>query len=381
MDKYKKINGPINIIRLEGKIFGHNKILYLFLDKHFAVQSQTKCQDYLSDDVVTYLNREFHKIKDKNIDFFVETAQTDKVLESYDVYKDRYIDEVIKFFYKYIKKDNNKNLGTIISNHIRFHYVDIRNYIRKYIYKYILTLEKVNNILNANIHIVKPQFQLKSGIKSIKKLIENIEILIKIIENPNLNVDLHSDKNLLKINYIINKITNKYNHSELTKYMKTLIKMFIDELNYFKSKLITLQDNLNTIIDLILKEKYGDKINSLIKESNKSISSLNMDSVYAFSWLIDIYFIRRVLDKDYIDHAVAYTGGAHSLIYVYFLVKNFDFKITHASKINGNIKIDKINSELKNNKNIKMNYLWDIFLPENDILQCSDLSTFPNNFD
>ena len=40
-------------------------------------------------------------------------------------------------------------------------------------------MEKVNNILNTNIHIVKPQFQLKSGIKSIKKLIENIEILIK----------------------------------------------------------------------------------------------------------------------------------------------------------------------------------------------------------
>jgi len=378
MDKYKKINGPINVIRVEGKIFGNKKILYLFLDKHFTLESQTKCQDYLSDDVVTYLNREFHKIKDKNIDFFVETAQTDKIIESYDVYKDRYIDEVVKFFYKYIKKENNKNLGTTISNNIRFHYVDIRNYTRKYIYKYIFKLEKINKVLLESINIVKPVLQLKLGLKTSKKLIENIEMLIKIVENPDLNVD---NKNLLKINYIMNKINNKYNHEELKKYMKSIIHIFIDELNKLKLELVRLHDNCNNIIDLITIHKDDNKLNSLIEDSTAIIYNIDHKSVVAFAWLMDIYFLRRFLDKDYIEYAVAYTGGAHSLYYIYFLVKKYDFKITHASKINENIKIEKINSELKNNKNININYLWNIFFTEEDILQCSDLSSLPDNFD
>lgn len=380
MDKYKKINGPINIIRIEGQIFGHNKILYLFLDKHYQIQQQTKCQDYLSDDVVVYLNREFHKIENKYIDFFVETAVEDKVIESYDIYKDRYIDEVIKFFYKYIKKHNNKNLGTSISNHIRFHYVDIRNYTREYFSKYF---DKLNNLYNSyilrkGIEQIKPEYQLKNSTKIINKLISNIETLILIVNKPNVN---DNDKKLLKINYIIDKILNKYQHHELKKYVKDLMNIFIHKLNNLKRKLIILRDNSNLILKII-KDSHDDiKLNAIMKESNLIIDELSHDNIETFCWIMDIYFLRRLLDKDYITHCVAYTGGAHSLEYIYFLVRNFNFKITHASKINGKKNIDVINDELKNNRKLTVDYLWDIFLAENEILQCSDISSFPDNFD
>jgi hypothetical protein len=388
MDSYKKINGPINIIRLEGKIFGIKKILYLFFDKHFRVQEQTKCQDYLSDDVVVYLNREFRKIKDKNIDFFIETFHEYKSInDGYknkytddDIYKDRYIDEVIKFFYKYIKHQDDKTTGTKISNHIRFHYVDIRNYVRKYTDN-INDLTNLDKILIQGILQIKPFNKLNEAIKIIKKILNNIDILIKIINKPNLNFDDLEDKDLIKLNYIIDKIKNKYNHTELKKPINDLLNIFIKYLEDIKNNLIILDNNLHEILNVIT-NKYTIKIDieNILKESNKIVDNIYIDYIETFSKLMDIYFLRRILDKDYITHCVSYTGGAHSLEYIYFLVKNFDFTITHAAKIKGKYTLDKINSELKKNKSLNINYLWNIFLPNDDILQCSDLSTFPDNF-
>lgn len=393
MESYKKINGPINIIRLEGKIFGIKKILYLFFDKHLPVQQQTKCQDYLSDDVVVYLNREFRKIKDKNIDFFIEIAHEYKSIDNYindkyknryvddDIYKDRYIDEIIKFFYKYIERQDDKTTGTKISNHVRFHYVDIRNYIRKYFSDNIDELMNVDKILVQGILQIKPINKLNSAIKITKKILDNIDILIKIINNPNLN-DQVNDKDLVKLNYIIDKIKNKYNHSELKKPMDELLNIFINYLNNIKNNLIILDNNLHELINVITnKSVINIDIENIVKQTKKIIDNIYVDYVETFCSLMDIYFLRRILDKDYITHCVSYTGGAHSLEYIYFLVRNFDFTITHAAKIKGKYTLDKINSELKKNKSININYLWNIFLPNDDILQCSDLSTFPNNFD
>ena len=65
------------------------------------------------------------------------------------IYRDRYIDEVIKFFYKYINKKDGKTIGTKIGNNIRFHYIDPRKYIRNNIYKYIeKTFTKANEDKN-----------------------------------------------------------------------------------------------------------------------------------------------------------------------------------------------------------------------------------------
>jgi hypothetical protein len=376
--KFKKINGPMNVIRLEGKIFGINKVLYLFLDKHFQVQQQTKCQEYLSEDVVVYLNREFHKIKDKNIDFFIETWNEDKRIISDDIYRDRYIDEVIKFFYKYINKKDGKTIGTKISNNIRFHYIDPRKYIKNNIYKYIDRLEQLNSILTSTIKQRKPEYSIKISLKNIKKGIKNITKLIDLIQS---SIDKKSDANSDEFSKLINKIANKYNHPELKKSMIELLYIFIDELNIMKDKLIKLDKNLNSLLTIIKNDIKTENLDNLLTESKNLLNDLYYHNIEIFCWLIDIYFIRRILDKDYITHGVVYTGGAHSLYYIYFLVKNFDFKITHAAKIEGDVKLDKINSELKVNKKINVNYLWNLFLPNDDILQCSDLSEFPENFD
>ena len=54
----KTINGPINVVRLEGEINKIKKVLYVFMDVHINIKSQTKCEDQMSDDVTAYIKKE-----------------------------------------------------------------------------------------------------------------------------------------------------------------------------------------------------------------------------------------------------------------------------------------------------------------------------------
>ena len=69
-----KINGPINLIRLEGIVCNTTKIIYIYFDRHNSINKQTKCDGFINDDIVTFLNKEFIKINDKIIDFFMESS-------------------------------------------------------------------------------------------------------------------------------------------------------------------------------------------------------------------------------------------------------------------------------------------------------------------
>jgi hypothetical protein len=93
------INGPINVVRLEGKINKIKKVIYVFFDIHIDVNNQTKCDDFEAIDIVTYLAKEFKENSDKEIDFFMEgrTSELDLFLKDIH-FKDKYIAEVIKFF-------------------------------------------------------------------------------------------------------------------------------------------------------------------------------------------------------------------------------------------------------------------------------------------
>lgn len=51
----RKINGPINTVRLEGKIGDVKKVIYLFMDNHVPVNSQSQCRDFAGTDVAKYI--------------------------------------------------------------------------------------------------------------------------------------------------------------------------------------------------------------------------------------------------------------------------------------------------------------------------------------
>ena len=74
-------------------------------------------------------------------------------------------------------------------------------------------------------------------------------------------------------------------------------------------------------------------------------------------------------------NAVVYTGIAHSVNYIYFLIKNYDFKITHYV-YSQEKDLDKLNKFIKKNSYKEISNL---FFPEK-LIQCIDINNFPENF-
>lgn len=326
------VNGPVNVVRLEGQIFNVNKIIYIFFDHHSNLYTQTKCEDFISDDIVIYLNKEFSKINNKYIDFFMETSIDQQDLFLSKIYKkDRYIDELNKFFMSNILIKNDKNLGTKINKNIRFHYVDIRNEFKLNFYKIFENIKK-------NIKKNKEKNMYTEYKNLIDEINNKLDELTKILKNNG--------------NKMVKKIKLKYNHPEI------------------KEKVNMLIDNLYVHINLIKKNILN--INDL-----EEINTYYIELVKLYAWLMDIYFLRRFLDKKYITNGIIYCGVGHALRYIIFLIKEFDFNITHASYLSKPLTL--INEIIKNTDINDIESIKSLFIKDN-FIQCINISSIPDNF-
>ena len=125
------VNGPVNMVRLEGSCGDVNKVLYLLMDIHEPEESQRECPEEDNIDLHHYLRKQFEGSKKtgKNYDFFMEImSEESKLLNMYPhVLKEKYIIQTKKFFLRHFKQDErqNKVLQSIKLPHVRFHYIDI----------------------------------------------------------------------------------------------------------------------------------------------------------------------------------------------------------------------------------------------------------------
>jgi hypothetical protein len=370
----KNINGPINIIRLEGTINSIKKVLYVFLDLHMPYNVQTECEDYLSDDITKYIKSEMLKT-DIEIDFFMEhrLRKDDGRIDKYKKFRDIYIDEMEKFFY-----ENFKNKSKEFEK-IRFHYADIRD---TYI---IFSHRDINNLLSD----YSCSGYNKNTIDMIlKKYNEAINYIFNIIDIFN-GKDIQNDITSLKE---IKKTQNKYSNKDVKEKNRILIDLFIKK----SKKLIELiKENYNLLISheteckkyyddnghyKLIKQKNGhysyyfndDEQINLIKNNQHKITELGLET---YSLIMDIYFLRRFCDKDYVKNALFYGGAAHGMLYINFLIHYYDFNITHASYHLHTI--DKTNRLLK--KKFHDEEYKELFYPPL-IIQCSDVSELPEKF-
>ena len=63
------INGPINFANLRGSINGIDKNIYFFMDTHYDLDNQTRCESFNSIDISQYLYQKIIEAK-KPLDFF-----------------------------------------------------------------------------------------------------------------------------------------------------------------------------------------------------------------------------------------------------------------------------------------------------------------------
>jgi len=401
------INGPLNLVRLEGTINKIKKVIYVFFDIHVDVNNQTKCDDFEALDIVNYLSREFKQISEKEIDFFMEgrTSELDMFMKDIN-FKDKYIAEVIKFFAQNFKKNSFDN--------VRFHYIDIRDFFTEEIDK----IYNINNVILNNLS--------QYNFESIDQLITNFKLIqqyhTKIIEMIKNNGRVNGETNE-RVNGEINERVNGETNKGMPKYIKKLSDKYVnkdvkEKMLLFRYIIIEKLEKQNEIIDKLINtltkfqkiasssfDEFGrrkindtyntdttdttdktdnkDKLPSYfiddryymreLEDLYKKLSNLNLET---FSLLMDSYFMRRFCDKDYITTAISYTGGAHSMAYVNFLLNQFDFEITHVAK--SSEPIDVINKKLKS----KFDYIkFAQYLFPKTLSQCIDLSDFPKNFD
>jgi hypothetical protein len=387
--KSKYINGPLNVIRLEGKINNINKVLYIFMDLHIEVTNQTKCEEYLSEDIMKYVKSELikfsqdNKDKDKYIDFFMEHRLdvTENMIMDYVYYKDKYIDEMQKFFLQNFK-NNSKEF-----NNVRFHYADIRSSKILFDYKNIDDILKNYNCSNYRQNNVTTMVNIYN--MNLKYLFE--------VQNYLLGKKKTNNKEKYTPDTPYNKIENlvsKYTNKDVKIKISALIEKYITESNKL-SKIIKINYDLILKHEEICNKYFNEKgyrkknkdelgISSYYYDDNDIISDIikNHDKIYAqhmlvHALLMDIYFLRRFCDKNYVTNGLFYGGTAHCAVYINFLIKFFDFKITHASYLSKNL--EEINKKL-GEKLYSVDELNDFFYHE-ILLQCSDISMFPEKFE
>ncbi|XWV25425.1 hypothetical protein QJ856_gp0337 [Tupanvirus deep ocean] len=176
--------------------------------------------------------------------------------------------------------------------------------------------------------------------------------------------------------YIFYKLLNDYRHSNV----KTIINSYVQ--NFLLPLWKKYINDITIFYDEVKKITKQDlKDNNIVNELTEEIEMYGKRIFSYIARTVDLYFLRRFLDKDYITNGIVYTGAAHSMSFIYVLNRN-GFKITHcANCLNQNI--NQLNADVSNIINFPFEEtffdMFDLFVPANR-KQCSDLSEFPLNF-
>ncbi len=392
------VNGPINVVRLEGEIEGIKKILFLFMDYHQDLRFQTQCDDIKSVDLRTYLVNNFLKIRDdkKIYDFFLEIKPSDMNYIKKDNLKRKYILNIWKTFSKIFTIKDGVVHNTKEFLNLRLHYIDIRDYLTYNIDNKIYELKYYLDELWKNSYFSEDDLDnLINKLSDISKDLLTVYDIIYVIEYKKTDTvqtvsetyekykELTDKEVYDKISSFVNKILTKYDNEniknvsngiingDIKRYFDTLFNLITEYLQYLKkvkndyTEFGILRDNV----------EYGMDYTQILYNLIANFNFIYEIYLNLFVRIMDLYFIRRFLDKKYVTNAVVYTGIAHSVSYIHTLVKHFDFKITHHNYMKYNI--DKTQEIIKNTDNWKDCEI--LFFPPK-IEQCIEMSDFPQLF-
>lgn len=395
------INGPVNIIRLKGSINGITKIIYIFMDIHVNINGQSKCNkgvnvvDYIKDT----LNENKVKFPETLYDIFIER---NPLISSYSL--NRYLDNVIDMFNDmYVYNDKSNTSSSKLSN-CRYHFIDIRGWLineteiifmhinkmcskiwidKKFLWQDLIDIKDGLSIITSNFTVLYESFynNCSSPKKPSKYFFNN---------NPHGNTKYTSSEYSHNMKYQISKLLSKYNNSNL----QNIINTFINE--NLKIKFIKMFDIMDSYIKLLeyyINTYMDSDINNNLIEDNNSITygiSYNtkikiiimLDKLCIFlrntiygdigGYIMDLYFLKRFLDKSYVTNSISYTGIHHSCFYIFVLVKYFNFTLSHASFASDNI--DNINRYIKKISN--SSHLLKFFMSPS-FSQCSNINKMP----
>lgn len=404
-DNIKKyVSGPNNLVRMEGKINNINKVFYIFFDYHIGCQDQLECENIYAIPIKQYLVKHFQNINetDRQIDFLLEEFP-EYVLEKHQAPRTlMYIQQLRLLFDKLFNYNVEKNqvLKSKQFPNTRFHYLDIRTYlfeqnlrnmiISQVTDRYLMLLgsnlypsdlySMIDGLLIGTSQVKTWYDEFYHGNKKIKKtqVIQPINDLLRYVPEQYIET----------LTYIINKIKNNYKndivkkaiHSEINTTLKQHFDDYFETFEKIKKYLEDSAQKLNYNDYSLVGEGYfgsQQRYYTSIDIIYKGINLMRkLENLYfnIHVMIFDLYYLRRTLDKDYMKTIISYTGALHSTYHVYFLMKYFNFELTHASYIN---KKTNINQFMENTFDDKM---VNVFNPPIRS-QCIDITDFPDNFE
>lgn len=381
------INGPINTIRLSGKVYNINKVIYFFMDYPTDIKMQTKCKNVFAKNIQYYLAKSLFNLDTNKIyDFFCEVEP--KYNEN-DNLREIYSQEVFKLFRKIFNYDSNiyKSFTSKYFKNIRLHYLDINILTKNYI-KINDNLTKLNFGISKNlgtpITMVNKDIipQLNDVIKLIKDFISDYNFIIDIVKNSEADDEKRTlinkllyDYNDVNIKNILNNLINEL--IEMAKKNVRIINKNINEFEKYKTILNIKPDELvyNKRLGIYFYGPDYFEVNKILFDITINVMKIQKNHRIFFSNFVDLYLLRRFLDKDYINQSIVYTNVEHVKNCIYILIKYFDFKITHISY--SKYDIDILNDKIKNIKNLdEINeFIYPKFFE-----QCSNVTDFPKKF-
>ena len=365
------VNGPVNVVRLEGKIGSVPKVIYLFMDRHDPLIHETECSDIFARDVNTYFIDTFKEIKDSNLtyDFFMEIygdLAKDVQSNAFFQLRSRYIDDMTRLFaqlFRIDRKSNKIKINEIFEN-VRLHYLDVRDHLQvtrrdEFLLDNVLGKINPRDLKLGDLKLVSSE--LKRIGKDLKQLLDLFDKPVSGGKNVfDDNIAYQLDPKI--ISYFVRKMKDQYHHQDVKKILNDeligILSLGRDNVTYI-DKLITKYDSLVKKRELLPSHELFDDAYPIIDEG----------LVVFYGRLTDIFMLRRFLDKDYITNAITYSGIDHSGYYVNALVNRFGFKITHIA--------NKTRSVTEIEKDVKSGDFNNIFWTEG---QCSDLTSFPKHF-
>ena len=351
--------GPTNFAHLSGSINGINKNIFLFSDTHLDLDNQTRCESFDSIDISQYLYK-LIKNTTEPLDFFLEIKQSE-INKSLSNKRDIYIKDVIEMFKTEFILEKDKVKYSKSNPNVRLHYLDIRDHLDMFYILHTIQYD-INEIFNL---IKKNIGNIKENINNISKHIKIIEYYLnKLYENKNDVIFLPQDiyKKEDKQKYYFDKVINKYVNNNL----KNNITLFLNEhFLYIYNELSLSLKYVNEHLKYY-EIKYKDE--TFINKFKENLQSMYDLSVDIYSLFVDVYLLRRILDKDYITNCIIYSGSQHSANYIYFLIKYCDFKLINIQR---SIESDK-NKLIKSIRDAK--YAFEIYKliysNEKKYLQC-----------
>jgi hypothetical protein len=427
--KIKQINGPVNIVRMEGEVGGVRKVIYILMNIFYPLHLQTECDNIFSRDISNYLVQVFHGLNGSSrmYDFFLQIDPTNlqniKFGMPYNSEinpKPVYMDQVLKLFRKLFVFDpqvGKVNTSKSLTN-LRFHYIDIVPYInsdfiwtiheayhsansmRAYLDVNLDTLLHIINILQEA--SVKYKFILdiirsyttSTNTKPVKKisLIKFQDTADRGKENPPMTQEERQQILFTNINYLINKIFNSYTNRDVRNKLTQRVETVAEYLEILISDANSMVTSFSKIGDIVFEtqgkltreEAYVSKfnyglsplvINDMLSHIWSSLSiHVNKVTFYLAEFTV-IYFLRRFLDKAYVTNGVVYMGAFNSWTSISILAKQFDFKITHYS-YSSISNIEDLNKKIRETDHTNFGEIFD---PPH-ISQCSDITHFPDKF-